>query len=94
VRALGARVDEDQFGGEADRPAAVLALGEAENLAARDDRVLDDPVQRAADHLLVPLWQVARGHQRLGPGFDPAAEVVEVAGAVGDLGHAERHGAR
>ena len=43
----------------------VVALCKAEDLASRHDRVLDDPVQRAADHLFVPLGQVARGQPRL-----------------------------
>src|SRR6478736_5563399 len=91
VRALGLGVDEDQLAAKPDRPAGVGALLEAEDLAPRDDRVLHDPIERAADHLRVPFGQVASGHQGFVVALDPFPQVLEGLRGVGDLGHVERH---
>jgi hypothetical protein len=86
------RLDGDEARFEADVPAAVLALREADQRRAADQRVFVDPVERAAHHLLVALGQVAGGQQRFPAAFvslrlKPRAQVAGLSEPIGDLGH-------
>lgn len=95
MRAFGDRADGDQFGTQPDPGPPLPVIHEAEYRAAADERVVQYPIKRAADHLLVPLWQIARGQPDfacLGIGFQPLAQMRGTFGAEGNFGHMERHG--
>ena len=62
MRALGLGRNQLQIGGADDVDPAVTPVVEAEDFLARDDSMLDDPVERAADLQLVPP-KPKRAHQ-------------------------------
>src|SRR3546814_1457744 len=70
MRALGTGANEHEQRIDMDRDAPALGLAETQDRRARDELVLDDPVERArARDLLVPLGQIARRqeHRPLAP---------------------------
>ena len=72
MRALGPGMGEDQDRVDEDRDAPALGFAEAEDRRARDQLMLENPVERAlAGNLRMPLGQIARGQEnRAGLGAD------------------------
>ena len=86
-------MDGDHLGGDDDIGAAICGFLEAQDGAAGDELVLEDPEQRsAASNLLMPLGQVAGGEVNLlaTPG-EPFADFLKRLRAVSDLGDRQRH---
>src|SRR3546814_10483030 len=81
MRALGTGANEHEQRIDMDRDAPALGLAETQDRRARDELVLDDPVERArARDLLVPLGQIARRqeHRPLAPAQrQPLGEIVD-----------------
>ena len=83
----------NEFGLEVDRPAPVAGLAETENFAPRDDAVLVDPVERAADAFFPFGRAIARGQIGAAPRGIPVLDIAIALRPESDLGQVERHGA-
>ena len=95
MRAARHRGDRLQVRGADDVDAPVLAVGEAQDLLASDDTVLDDSVQRPADQFCRALGAHAGRHPNLavdGTAGDPRLQRLEVAASERHFGQVKsRH---
>jgi hypothetical protein len=98
VRALRMRAHGHETGCQPDPdPAPVRIIRKAKDFAARDQPVLDDPVERSTDQLGIALGPEARDDEGLAcrrAPLEPLAERVRICAPNGDLGEMKQHPAK